>query len=639
MHRVLTSLLLLAACAARATPATWFFPEQPGAAPAVVQLAADDRVAVRLSGVLRGQGFAYANWRDPSYSAAGLGALLDAGHGIDRSRIALVASGDAARSAIAILASAGAATMPPVRGIALHVDAATDWPELPTVRPWPAMLLTYTIDQPAARDAAFDLAERARVAGAQVWLQPVATADADFQNAGLGSWLSSLKVTRARRFEDALVAPYTGARQETLLAALEAVSPRAADDMAIAHIIDADSGRQSDLVLDPQGRILRVSATATVAEFDARNALRAVYGEGKAAVRMGSAVALSLVHPETGTTVLAMAMTLAMPDGTRSVLMLRHADGSYAYLDLNDDRGIRAMLPSNDAQDHGRVWWVLTERADADGGRLLRIALQAGEPHRGLWWDPSHPGEAIDLQPVQGGHSVVFATYDDVGQSRWYLTSGKIIQDRFDASRDGLQLMRRNPALSLPKRDPQRSGSIAIDFAIDARHPICMQRKAVAAQLALLTVNEGGRSRVWCIEPVTLPAGVPEADVNGTWYGGANDSGWGLTVVASGSGDAQLLSAVLYFHDADGWPRWAMGAARAGAAGAVLVMHDYAQGCIGCTDTRLQPRVIGELRLRTDGWCGRPELRAAFDLAAGNADVLFQRGESPLQRVTQARCD
>jgi hypothetical protein len=68
-------------------------------------------------------------------------------------------------------------------------------------------------------------------------------------------------------------------------------------------------------------------------------------------------------------------------------------------------------------------------------------------------------------------------------------------------------------------------------------------------------------------------------------------------------------------------------------------MHDYAQGCIGCTDTRLQPRVIGELRLRTDGWCGRPELRAAFDLAAGNADVLFQRGESPLQRVTQARCD
>ncbi|MBP6078277.1 MAG: hypothetical protein KA505_05660 [Xanthomonadales bacterium] len=638
MRRVLASLLLVLACATRAAPAAWFLPEQPGAAPAVVQFDADDEAAMRLSGLLRAQGFAYSNWLDPDPTEAGLRDLLAAGPSIDRSRVALVATGEQVQSVISLLASKNA-TLPDLRGIALHVDAATVWPELKAVPRWPAMLLTYPQDRRAARDAAFELARQARAAGARVWLQAVVDADSAFVDAGLGSWLSALEVQRVRRFEDALVAPYAGARLDAVLAALEAAASRPRADSVIARLADADSGGGADLVLDAEGRIVRVSAAGVVAEFDARSALRSVYGGDDAEVGVGPAAALSLVHPETGATVWALPTMLTSRDETRSMLMLRHADGSYAYLDLNDDRGIRAILASDDARDRGRVWWVLTERADAHGSRVLRVALQAGDPQRGLWWDPSHPGLALDLQPVQGGHSAVFATFDDAGKSRWYLASGRIANDRFSASQDGLQLMRRDPALSAPKRDSRRSGSISIDFSIGAGHPVCVLRKAAATQLALLTVNEGGRSRVLCIEPVALSAGVPEADVNGTWYGGPNDSGWGLTVVASGHGDAQLLSAVLYFHDAEGWPRWAMGAAPANAAGSVLAMQDYSQACIGCVDAKLQARALGELRLRTDGWCAQPELRAAFALAAGNADVSFQRSESPLQRVTQSRCN
>ena len=111
-------------------------------------------------------------------------------------------------------------------------------------------------------------------------------------------------------------------------------------------------------------------------------------------------------------------MTGAVPGGTRSVLMLRHAAGSYAYLDLSDDRGIRGMLPSNDAQDHGRVWWVLTERADADGGRLLRIALQAGGTPPGFWWGPRHPRGRSAPPPGAGGPRGGFSSSPTHGSGR-----------------------------------------------------------------------------------------------------------------------------------------------------------------------------------------------------------------------------
>ena len=130
---------------------------------------------------------------------------------------------------------------------------------------------------------------------------------------------------------------------------------------------------------------------------------------------------------------------------------------------------------------------------------------------------------------------------------------------------------------------------------------------------------------------------MPDADVNGTWYGGANDSGWGLTVVASGEADTRLTSALLYYHDAEGWPRWAMGAARAGEGGAALTMHDYQQSCVGCSEVTLSARPLGDVRLRASGWCAQPELRAAFEMNA-DATRAFVREEAVLQRVTEARC-
>ena len=624
---------LVASVAVSAAPVTWFRPEQPGAAPAVVQLAADDGVALRYSDALRARGFAYANWRADRFTANAWSELLRSSDALDGSRIALVASGKQAADAMHLLAAAAPQSLN-LRGLVLRVDEDTRWPaSLASVNRWPSMLLTYAAAHPQARASAFALAQQARAAGAQVWVQPATNDDA----AAVAGWLAALEVKRARRFEDALVDAYRGDRHDALVSALNKVAPRDGEDPVLAQVADAETGQPVALMLDAQGRILRSSAGAIVPEFDARGALAAVFGDDDIALRIGPAAAQTLLHPETAAQVQVLPTTIATNEGARSLLMLRHADGSYAWFDLHDTRGIRALMASDSASDHGRVWWALMDAADARGSRLLRIKLQSGDPRRGLWWDPSHPGHALDVQPIQGGHSLVFATFDEVGQSRWLLASGRITQGRFVASKDGLQLMRRDPALSAPKPDPRNAARIAVDFSIDARHPACSGRKAQATQLALLTVSDARGTLSWCIEPVSLPAGVPDADVNGTWYGGANDSGWGLTIVASGQAETRLTSAMLYYHDAEGWPRWAMGAARAGEGGAVLAMHDYLQSCIGCSHPTLSARPLGELRLRASGWCAQPELRAAFELTE-DVNRSFLRDETGLQRVTEARC-
>ena len=634
MRAIVAMLMVWFAFPAASWAATWFYPAAPGLAPAVVQIGVDDAAALRLSDALRARGFASGH---VSMTDAGedLSGFLAEGRALDRSRMSLIASADHAADAIALLGNAETSSLA-WQGLVLRIDTDLPWSDLPTPARWPSLLLVYDAARRAAREAAFGLAATARAAGAAVWLQPQSASAAD-EEAAIVSWLAALEVRRTRRFEDAVVAPYRGPRHEALVADLSKRVPRDLHDPVLARVPDREGGRSIELRLDDGGRLLQVGPDGARAEFDARAALAAVYGDPELRMQIGPAAVVPLAHPETGARVHALPTALSTRAGGRSLLMLRHADGSYAYLDLADRRVIQALMASAEARDRGRVWWALMDAADATGSRVLRIALAATTPRRGLWWDPSHPGHALDLQPVAGGHSAIWATFDGDGQSRWYLASGRITRDRFVASQDGLQLMRRDPALSAPKSDPRHGGRISIEFGIDARHPACLQRKAQATQLALLQVVEGGRSRAWCIEPVALPAGVPDADVNGTWYGGANDSGWGLSVVASGEGESQLMSAMLYFHDAEGWPRWAMGAARAGIAGTALVMNEYAQDCVGCRSPKLVAHGLGDLTLRTQGWCAQPDLRAAFALGADRSRP-FRRDEMALTRLTEARC-
>ncbi|MCC6560964.1 MAG: hypothetical protein IT478_06380 [Xanthomonadales bacterium] len=625
--------------------AQWLVPDLPGMRPGVIRIDASEDATAVGSTQLRARGWWYLNWREQTPSQGALERVLAGNAQVDRSHLVLMAAGAKARAAVvlALQLEQAPATAVRLRGLVLRIDGEIEWPQLPVSAEWPALLLGYEAGDALSRQSAFALAGRARAAGAAVWLLPLAES-ADLANeALLPDWLATLEIVRARRFEDALVRAYAGPHSAALESALseraqQLRAKRASAGSAGAQVFDLD-GSVTELLVDAQARLLRRHGLSAELEFDANAALNAIYGDAGSLLDVDVAAAVPLLHPETGGEVLAIPAHRSAVSGAHSVLLLRHGDGNYGLLDLGDTRAVEALMASPDARDHGHAWWARMAEADARGSRLLRIELQPVHPRRGLWWDPSHPGHALDLQPVAGGHSAVFATYDAAGASRWYLASGRIERGQFATTIDGLQLMRRDPALSAPKADRAHAGSIRVDFSVDASHPVCRARQAAAAQLALLSVQHAGRAERWCIEPVALPAGVPDQDVNGVWYGGSGDSGWGLSVLRSGASGRGLISAMLYFHDDAGWPRWAMGAGANGIGGATLTMHDYSLACRDCADASPRAQALGELRLRIGGWCGAPELRASFELGGADAALAFQRQDMPLQRLSQSRCD
>ena len=625
--------------------AQWLAPDLPGMRPGVIRMDGSEDASAAWSAQLLARGWWYLNWRESEPSRGAMERLLAGSVQVDPSHLVLMAAGAKARAAVVLALQLQQAPVAAVRlrGLILQIDGENEWPQLPVSTAWPALLLGYEARDASSRQSAFALARRARAAGAAVWLLPLADG-ADLANeALLPDWLAALDITRARRFEDALVQAYAGPRRAAIEAALSKRAQQLQDKPAPAgsvetQVFDVDGG-VTELFVDAQERLMRRDGLAAELEFDARTALQAVYGDVGSMLEIDIAATVPLLHPETGGEVLAIPAYWSAVSGARSVLLLRHGDGSYGLLDLGDRRAVEALMASPDARDHGHVWWAWMEKADAGGSRLLRIELQPVQPRRGLWWDPSHAGHALDLQPVAGGHSVVFATYDAAGASRWYLANGRIERGQFATTADGLQLLRRDPVLSGPKADRAHAGSIGIDFSVDASHPVCRKRDATAAQLALLSVQHAGRTEIWCIEPVALPAGVPEQDVNGVWYGGSGDSGWGLSVLSSGEVGRGLISAMLYFHDDAGWPRWAMGAGAHGIGGASLTMHSYSLACRDCPDASPRAQALGDLRVRVGGWCGAPELRASFDLGGADAMLAFERADMPLQRISQARCD
>ncbi|MBI2398850.1 MAG: hypothetical protein HYV17_13730 [Xanthomonadales bacterium] len=644
LGRVVVAWMLLLPLVAQAA-AQWSTADVPGAQPALIQVQAGEAEALVRAAQTQALGWSHVNWRDAALDRVGLERLLARSERVDRSQLVLMGGGTRASALLALSAQLLRLPNPParLRGLVLQVEATGAWPSLPKSNDWPALLLSYRRDDAQARRAAFALARNARAAGAAVWLQPreaaASAADADL----LPGWLATLGIARVRRFEDALVRSYPAASKRSIETALLALAQQLHDAAGAGkslqvHVSDRQGGA-FELLVDADARLLRRDGRGVVAEFDAQQALRSVYGDLLASPRIDLAAAQPLLHPETGSTLLAIPVRLELAGGSIGVLLLRHADGSYGMIDLGDGGALEALLPSPEAADRGHAWWGLRAQADADGHRLTRIELQPVLPRRGLWWDPSHAGSALDLQPVPGGYSAVFATYDEAGASRWYLATGRIEGQRFVSAAGGLQLMRRDPAMAPPHPDRALGGRIDIDFSVAAEHPACKRRSAGAAQLALLSVQLPGRTESWCIEPVGLLAGVPEHDVNGVWYGGSGDSGWGLSVVSAGDEGRGLVSAMLYFHDREGWPRWAMGAGALGVDGATLTMHGYSQRCRDCRNPETTAQALGELRLRVGGWCGEPELRARLELGDGDPGLRFQRPEMPLQRISESRCD
>lgn len=265
-------------------------------------------------------------------------------------------------------------------------------------------------------------------------------------------------------------------------------------------------------------------------------------------------------------------------------------------------------------------------------------------PLAGAWYDPAHSGHGIDLEPIAHDangdlYSILFYTFDASGESTFFFASGRL--------RDGhLQSIAKAdvPAqLYRPQYDPvghkaipdtDYNGTLSIDFTSYApADPACAGRNR--GDLALLHWSINGEVGTWCIVPL-LPLEqrpAPAFNLNGLWNGGADDSGWGMSVIDKRDGGSEILNPILiYYYDGDNQPHWAEAAINDYHAGASTGLYKLQGYCRQCAKPDGPPPAtpIGTLTLKLTKPEGSSPPSSANTLSF-NIDAGMRRNNVPVR--------
>ena len=222
---------------------------------------------------------------------------------------------------------------------------------------------------------------------------------------------------------------------------------------------------------------------------------------------------------------------------------------------------------------------------------LLALPVNAQQIEAGLWYDRTHFGHGLDLHRAGDTLFGTLYTYDPTGAPRWLW-----IQTEDIAA----------PSGDLTRYNRLADGSLTTTIeASIALTPVseCPDGVARVGARALLRMDFAleGRPLVWCIEPLLPPTSVAETALSGAWYR-PDEPGWGLFTHAwMGNNGSSLSYRTIYFHDADGDPRWAFAQdSITGSTQAQLYYTPYAE-CFTCSPSPPLTISIGaaELTLTT----------------------------------------
>ena len=191
-------------------------------------------------------------------------------------------------------------------------------------------------------------------------------------------------------------------------------------------------------------------------------------------------------------------------------------------------------------------------------------AIEQGvNPYRGIW-EPARSGHGIDVQTAGNTLFIAWYTYGDDGQPTAYQAAAPLTGRHWEA--DLLQ----------PRRDPQtgqisnpKVGRVTLDFASDT-----------AARLGW-RFDARGVNGSEEVRPSLFASGEPRFEVTGLWYPPA-DSGYGATISRRG----EVTALGLYYYDAQGNVRWALGTAN-GADAADYQMLSYTGFCPDCDASQM----------------------------------------------------
>ena len=436
---------------------------------------------------------------------------------------------------------------------------------------------------------------------------------------------------------------------------------------ALAAVPDPSGSATENLLVSENGdgRIWRLDPAHGFRrhlEFTVTTAFAAIWPQAPSQISFGNQQWTALTQPETGDQVQAIGLGMQRLGGSDASqrgawYLLRQDSASYSYGLVYDYQSplvgdeklatVRAIAPSPFPDDQGRSFYFGGFAAgsdDGDGAWIYRAQLPQANIQPGLWWDKSHSGHGIDLQAVGARWRILLSSYDADGRPIWYTALGSIDGQNFHADDAGLTRYHYAFDQDPPqRRDPARSGSVALRFGLGADDPVCaasgIDRRGALA-LAELSLQIDGNETHWCIEPMHWgDGGQSPVNVNGLWAAGADDANWALTLAAQGRGHAAQEVATLYYFDGSGEPRWAQGSAPALNGNAMFTLSSFTAACPGCAPVPASAQPVGTLSHQFSGACAEVTGTASIDLSdpdgRGNR---FLRSAAALTAVSRPAC-
>ncbi|MFN9731935.1 MAG: carboxylesterase/lipase family protein [Pseudomonadota bacterium] len=250
---------------------------------------------------------------------------------------------------------------------------------------------------------------------------------------------------------------------------------------------------------------------------------------------------------------------------------------------------------------------------------LCAVPGAQAQPRTGPWFDRTRDGHGLDVQRYGDALGVIFYTFDAAGEPEWFLAQGVPAGDTLDAP---LLRFRNAGTPERPDAQPRTAGSLRLRFGTAGGAPPCAagESRPGAARLADFEATIDGERIRWCVEPLLPEPVTPVSAMDGTWWGGAADAGWGLTTYFVDLPGARAAVALLYAYDAAGEPRWNLAQAGFDAFRVEARLASYRGYCRTCPGAPRQLRDAGSVSL---------SLVAPLPEATGNRIDLDARHPGP----------
>jgi hypothetical protein len=172
-----------------------------------------------------------------------------------------------------------------------------------------------------------------------------------------------------------------------------------------------------------------------------------------------------------------------------------------------------------------------------------------------VYYDPAHDGHGFDLSHVGKRSVIVNYTYRPDGTPVWYLATGSTAEGVFRLDEGSYASNTYDYAQGTAQPQSVEQALFTLDFKAGRQQIECAIANPSSREFAAsLDWRQSDDATRWCPELYRFDTAEPLRSIDGLWYAGEQDRGWGLTVRMQG----RTVFVVLYFYDQSGQPVWAI---------------------------------------------------------------------------------